>query len=511
MKALPLPEMIRIFLLPFIVMGVAFGFAACEESDSSANQNQSATSPDSSEIAQAQAEFANILSRKIEDLLLDRLDGRFEVMNVPNGYYWGIQFGPNNYYNPKSLAQMDLEVVVGSNDILTLGSSVFSTMYRDVLENIAYVFSESDLELMAQQQASADSQIQAVINTWETFVGPITSQAIEECGCFPPTKLGYIDYQVQERWDSDINQIPTSLQAFREAYQIYQVEAEAVFRLQSASAVAMKRLDNARTNTAMPTAGNGGLQTGAESFYVTFGPFPTQNQINSGLQSLSNRITINVSLDASSSQENTHCDVRIEKNAAISISKSSLFQKRVSEAPEVCTDSSTFEMSAVYEGVTVISTPLTDGILSGDGETGWYDNEILAQAIYNTDQSRTGYTLLGNQFPVDEYFGVDKKFSRVKTWVVSRQPKFTMKYCSGDAARSESIFRDEEATWIKPFEIFGIRLPLRNYTLWKIDSSGRTNCTNVDLGPSLITGTTSPSDATAYVVGGVPSYPPDDI
>ena len=104
----------------------------------------------SSDITQAQQEFITMLKKKLSDQFSNQLDGTFEMMNVPNGFYWGIQFGPNNFYNQKSLNQVDLQAIEGSNGLLTVGDSNFTTLYNSVLGSIAYQFSEEDQKQMQQ-------------------------------------------------------------------------------------------------------------------------------------------------------------------------------------------------------------------------------------------------------------------------------------------------------------------------------------------------------------------------
>lgn len=466
----------------------------------------------SSNITPAQEEFIKVLNVKLQKRFSSQLDGVFQTMNVPNGFNWGVQFGPNDYYNRKSLNEVDLQALIASNGIMTLGNSNFTTLYNSILQNVAYVFSAEDEHKMKQEEASASAQIQTVINSWETDVGQISDDQITQSKCFPATKLSYIDYWVQYRCEGDINKIPFTMQSFRMAYQTYQVAAQTVFRLQSASAQAMLKVKRARENSLTPSAANKGLQTAASSYYAAFGPFPTQNKINGGLQTPTNQASVRLSLRNFSSKET---DLSIEGNAGISIPVKDLFSIDFGGSTSYTLDryassSTTLDMSIKYEGITFVGAPLTDGNLSTDGKTGWYDNDILEQAISNTDRGKTGYALLGSQFPVDKYFGVGKIFSRVKTWVISQEPTISMKFYGADINLIGSDFKEKASATIKLFGIFGIGSVTQNYEVKKVDSTSMAGCVIVEMGPSKTVGTTPSQDAVAVVVGGVPSYPPNN-
>ena len=468
----------------------------------------------SGSIIEGQKEFAKSLNNTLEETFSSQLDGTFNTMNIPNGFYWGVQFGPNNYYNEKSLQQMNLQPITGSNDILTVGGSNFITMYNGILNNIVYVFSEADQKQMATEEINASSQIQAVINSWEIGTGaPITQEEITSSGCFPITKLGYIDYQVQKRWDGDINNIPSSLNSFKVAYQTYQVAAQVVFRLQSASASAILRLQAARENSLNPSETNGGLQTAASSFQAPFGPFPTQNKINGDLQTLSNMAKIEMSLSSFSSKSTS---LSVSGSAGISIPVFDFFTVNLGGSSSYDLDtftssSSTVEISITYEGVTFVGAPLTAANLTTNNKKGWYDNQIIDQAISNTDKTQTGYSLTGSTYEVDKYFGEGKIFSRVKTWVISQQPKISMKFCNAKTDVIISHFKENMSASVKLFGIFGIGGASQSYEVSKVDTSSSSGCVTVEMGPSKIIGTTPANDTTAYVVGGVPSYPPNEI
>ena len=463
-----------------------------------------------SSITPAQQAFIAALNKKLQDQFSSQLDGTFETMSVPNGFYWGIQFGPNNYYNQNSLNQVNLQAIEGSNGLLTISNANFTTLYNSIMGDVVFGFSQADKQALQQDEANNQSQIQAVINSWESDMGaPITTAQMQSA--VPPTKLGFIQAQVVKLWDNNVDEIPTSMQSFKTAYQTYEVSAQIAWRLLSQSAAGMQRLDAARANSKNPTAANGGLPIAAGAFYQPFGPFPTQNTINGGLQTLANKASIDIDLSNFSSTASTFS---VDAKAGFSIPILDFMTIDVGASTSYTLDKyasskTTLKMSITYEGVTIVGTPLTDANLATDNKKGWYTNDVLSQAIGNTDQSQTGYFLKGSQYPVDDYFGPGKKFSRIKTWVLSQQPTISMQFCGAETSTIVSDFKESTSVSVKLFGIFNIGSASQSYEVKKVDNKSVEGCVTVEMGPPVVVGTTPAADATAYVIGGVPSYPPD--
>lgn len=467
----------------------------------------------SSDITEAQQDFIQAIQDEANQQLSSLLDGTFEVINYPNGFFWGIQFGPNNYYNANALQQVDLQASTGSNGVKTLAGTQFSALYSQILNDVAYQFSKADTAAMQTELSNADSQVQAVINSWENDAGPITTQDIKAAGCFPATKLGFIDYTVLQKFGGDVKKIPSSMNSFRMAYQTYQVAAQLVFQLQQASASAIQRVQQARDNVMTPTNANGGLQVDAGKYALAYGPFPTQNAINGGLQQSSNALTIQVDLSNFSSKT---VDFSVSGSAGISIPILDVLSIDVSASSsytmhDLAQSSTALSMKLTYPGLTIVGAPTTQGNLSTNGETGWFDNQILTEAVANVGQDRTGYALLGNQFPVDDYFGPDKKFGRVKTFVISQQPTIEMTFSGAEATAFTSDFKENASASVSLFGLFKIGEVDQSYEVQKVDTKSVSGQVTVTFGPPVPIGTTPSADASAYLVGGVLSYPPEAI
>ena len=464
--------------------------------------------PDSS-ITPAQQAFITALEGKVASMLSSQLDGEFKSMSVPNGLYRGIQFGPNNYYNEKFLDQINLQAITNNNGMMSLGNTEFTSLYNGILQSITFEFSDADKDALQKDRDAYAAQIQAVIKTWESDYAPITNADLKDA--VPPTKLGYIQEQVVKHWGS-VENIPSSMQEFKDAYSSFQISAQSANRLTMQSATAMNRLKAAIANIKAPSAGNGGLEVAAGKYALPFGPFPTQNYVNNHYQSDSSSVTINMKLDNFSSKS-SHLSIDASVGFSIPILDflSIGFKGSTHYSLDKYASSETvITMSTKYNGITVIGAPLTDSALSTNNKSGWYANDILSQAIANKDGQKTGYSLRGDMYPVDEYFGEGKKFSRIKTWVVSREPTITMQFCGADTDSVVSDFKEQSTVSIKLFDLFTIGSVSQSYEVQTVDTHSVAGCVTVVLAPPKSqSGTTLSGDSTAYVIGGVPSYPPD--
>lgn len=458
----------------------------------------------------AQQAFVTALESKVNSTFSSQLDGEFSVVGYPAGFHWGIQFGPNNYYNPSALNDLDLQLEVASNGELTLTGSNFSTLYLQVLNNVTYVISDADNAVIQQQSNAAASQISSVINEWENNFGTITPTQMN--GAVPPTKLGYIEGQVQTLWGGDISKIPSSLASFENAYQSYQLAAAQMNTIMQASAAANTRLAAARANTQNPTSANGGLQTGASTYYVGYTGLPAQTVINSGLQTSSNQVSVGISLGNFSGSSS---NLSVNGSAQGTFDVADIFTVSVGgsasyDLSKYASSSSTVEMTISYPGVTVIAaSPLN---LNGAGQLGWYDNQILTEAVNNMGQGTkvTGYQVQGSEFPAS-FFGPGASFSRLKTYVISQTPTTSITFTNANSSLVQSDFQEQSSVSVDLFGFIPIGGASQSYSVQSVDASSSSGTVTVTLAPPVQQGTVPSNEATAFVLGGVASYPPNNL
>jgi hypothetical protein len=459
---------------------------------------------------QAQQAFVNALEQDVNTTFSSRLDGTFSMVNYPAGFHWGVQFGPNNFFNQAALNDLDLQLEVASNGILTLNGSNFSTLYEQVLNNVSYVISAADTAIIQQQSQAAAAQISSVITEWETNFGTITQAQMQ--AAVPPSKMGYIEGQVQTLWGGDISKIPSTLASFELAYQTYQIAAAQMTTIMQASAAALLRLSAARANTKNPTATNGGLQTGATSYYVAYNGVPAQTVINSGLQTASNKVQVQLSLSNFSS---TSSNLSVNGQAQGSFDLGDIFTVSIGgsasfDLSKYSSSSTSVEMSVTYPGVTIISAAPAN--LDTAGKLGWYENAILTEAVRNMGQgtSVTGYQIQGSEFPAS-FFGPGGGFSRLKTFVISQMPTTSITFHNAKSSLVQSDFREQASVEVDLFGFIPVGSASESYQVQSVNSSSSDGSVTVTLGPPVQQGTVPSQDATAFVLGGVASYPPNKI
>lgn len=459
---------------------------------------------------QAQQAFVNALEQDVNTTFSSRLDGTFSMVNYPAGFHWGVQFGPDNFFNRAALNDLDLQLEVASNGVLTLAGSNFSTLYGQVLNNVSYVISDADNAIIQREANAASAQISSVITEWETNFAPITAAQMQTA--IPPTKLGYIELQVQTLWGGDISKIPTSLASFELAYQNYQDAAAQMNTIMQASAAALNRLGATKANAKNPTAANGGLQTGATSFYVAYDGMPAQTLINSGLQDSANQVQVQLSLSNFSSSSS---NLSVNGQAAGVVDLGDIFTVSIGgsasfDLSKYSSSSTTVDMSVTYPGVTIIAAAPAN--LDAAAVTGWYENEILTEAVKNMGQgtSVTGYQIQGSEFPAS-FFGPGGGFSRLKTFVISQMPTTSITFYNANSSLVQSDFQEQASVEVDLFGFIPVGSASESYQVQSVNSSSSEGSVTVTLGPAVQQGTVPSQEATAFVLGGVASYPPHNI
>jgi len=467
----------------------------------------------SDDLTQAQKAFVESMEKKVESIFGNLLDGKFSMMSFPSGFNWGVQFGPNDYYNEKALKEIDCVATYGTNGILTLGLDNFHQMYDDILNSVAFDISADDKAKTEKEQQNAESQISSVITEWETSMGEeITDTMIANAKAIPPNKLGYIENQVDALWNGDIRNAPISMASFVNAYESYASAATISSTIYKRVNLAEKQRSMAIMNAETPSAENGGFKTGSKSFFVAFDGIPKQNDINSGLQGPSS-VSISLSINNFSSTES---DLHIDGSTSFRVPLAGLISLSIGLSAEYdlhkyCSSSSSLDMTMTYPGLTIIgSRPMNLSANVFAKPTGWYFNQILEECVANAGRDVTGFQLKSSEFTVDKYFGYGKKFARIKTLVISQLPTIVLTFKSADTNMITQDFKEKLSVKVKLFGLFSIGEANESYEVHKVDYSSQTGVVTITLAPPVPQGTTPAQDATAYVFGGVPSYPPNN-
>jgi hypothetical protein len=457
-----------------------------------------------SEITKAQQAFIKAIEDKANSQLGNRLDGKFQMVNYPQGFNYGITYGNNAYYNEATLKDIDTLLGTSSSGGLELISGDFSGCYLRLLQAVTFSFSSADNQVMNKQDTAAQAQIASILREFDNAGGSYTNP-LPFGGKFQD-----VINQLNTQFKS-LDNIPDTMNSLRNAIATYKTQAAESYALHSKWYEAQKRLDTVKANTQAPNGTNGGMQVDNTSYYVGYTPdkLPTVNQLLGWLQS-SNELTVSISTSYSDS---TTTQLHIDGGASLSIS-SGLFSfdfggSASYDESRYTSSSSTMTITISYPGLTVFSALPSD--VSKDNQQGWYANDILQEIVENTGVDATGYKLQGSEYDIDEIFGTGKKFSRLKTWVISQQPEISITFKGADTSKLQQDFKQDASLKVKLFDLFTIGPVSETYKVKKIQTDSQTGEVSLTLGPPAVSGTIPLQQQVAYVLGGVASYPPNNI
>jgi hypothetical protein len=428
-------------------------------------------------------------------------------VSYPSGFNYGITYGLSGYYNKATLQDIDTLLGTASNGQLDLTSADFASLYASVLQAVTFSFSQQDIQTMNKQDAAASAQVASVLTEFTNAAGTFSNP-------LPPIggKLQDVFNQLTKAYGS-LSNLPVTLNALRNAIASYQALAGNSYALHNRYYAATARIAAAVAAATTPTAANGGMQVDATTYYVGYTPnkLPSANELIGGLNTTSNAVGISISLNSFSSSST---NLSISGSAGFSFPLAEVIGISVNSSASYDLSRYTSSSSAVtiditYPGVTMF--PSTPSVLSADNSTGWYANDILHEVVAKTGQDATGYQLQGSEFSVSELFGQGKAFSRLKTFVISQQPTIKMTMTGVDTSKVTSDFKQSTTASVDLLGLFTIGSASSNYSVQNVDANSEAGTVTITFGPPQVSGTLPLEQQVAYVLGGVASYPPDDI
>lgn len=459
-----------------------------------------------SSVSAEQHAFVDNIQKQVSNILSTQLDGEFNVVNYPSGFNYGITYGNNAYYNKATLQDIDTLLGVASNGFMDLTGAGFSNLYAQVLQAVTFSFSQQDTATMNKQDTAASSQIASILteftNAGGTFTNPLPFGG----------KLQDVFNQLTKEYTS-LDNLPDSLNALRNAIASYKAIAGDSYALHNRYYQATARIAAAVENVTAPSSKNGGMQVDSDSYYVGYTPnkLPTANQLIGGLNTTSNAVKVDIEIsDFSSTSSNLSIsggagfDIPIADILNLSIGGSASY-----DLSRYTSSSSSISMEMTYPGVTLFAS--MPSALETNNSEGWYANDILTEVVNKTGQDSTGYQLQGTEYNVDELFGKGKAFSRLKTFVISQQPTITMVFTASEASLITSDLKVGASIKLDLFGLFTLGSASGSYSVQKVDADSKAGSVTVTFGPPEVSGTIPIEQQVAYVLGGVASYPPENV
>jgi hypothetical protein len=196
-------------------------------------------------------------------------------------------------------------------DLPHLADGKFSELYLKMLQALIFDFSTADKAIMDKEETAAEARIANVIAAYKnagwTIPDPLPPEA--------SNALMYITDFIFKTY-GDLDKIPDTLNELRDALASYQEMAENSFVLHRNAGIARQRLTDAKKNIGTPELANGGLQTGAATYYPGYDKLPNASKLISSLNT-PNAIVISIYADQFSE---TQSHLVINKDFSVSVS-----------------------------------------------------------------------------------------------------------------------------------------------------------------------------------------------
>jgi len=450
--------------------------------------------------------FVDEIQKQTAQLLATKLDGEFSVVSYPSGFNYGITWGANAYWNAATLRDIDTLLGEDSHGQIDLTGGGFSTLYTQVLQAVTFSFSQADQQRMAAQDAAASAQIASVLTEF-TSAGGVFSNPLPFGG-----RLQDVVNQLTAQFGS-LDKIPDTLSALRNAIGSYKTAAGDSYALHNRWYAATARVAAAIANATSPTAKNGGQQTDAASWVAGYTPdkLPSANWLIGGLSTDSNAVKVTINLfdfSAEGSQMSISggvgFDIPIADILGISVNASASY-----DLSRYTSSSTNVTMDMTYPGVTLFAS--APSRLTADNTSGWYALDILSEVAAKSGQDATGYQLQGSEFDVADLFGPGKAFSRLKTFVISQQPTIVLTFTGTEVSKVSSDFKVGASIKLDLFGLFTLGQASGSYAVQDVQENTKEGSVTVTFGPPKVSGTIPLQQQVAYVMGGVASYPPDNV
>ncbi len=467
---------------------------------------QAAVSVAASASSPAQDAFYTLLASNVQTSLGASLGGTFSPVNYPTGFPVCTkgQVG-HQYYSQNSLIALDALLAPANDVLLQFENQNFSTYYYQILNQVFWQLSTADqATINSPAVGQAQALVWAAVAQDQVPVSSSLSWGALVTWVFTNYGQGLTPQNNVTLSQAAVNMnlaYPNTSQALTN-YINTQGPASAIQVAQSAG---LQELAAAKFNTLTPNAANGGMQTGANSYYVGYN-VPVWANLTAGLSNTNNRITVGCTANSFSS---TGTNLTVA-NASYSVQPGwfSFTAEGSASATNVETytsATSTMTLSIIYPGVTTFGTAVTP--ISTNLAIGWFDNTVLTQIIQTWNAPTvTGFAInagTANQPPTT--FGQGKPFVQLKTWVISNPPTISFTITDADVTAMSAAFKEGSAYTTIGIFSGSAGVQSSGYTVSNFQAVESTvtvtlTATNVPLLPA--------TEQMAFVLGGVASYPP---
>ncbi len=403
------------------------------------------------------------------------------------------------YYNKGSLDALDTLVAV--QEEIPFLESGFSHLYHQVIQDLQYVFSQHDQDILNQEQQEL-----------ATFTGSIL-QEYQNCGLDdnpnPYATVLYVMQRIKEVTGKDYAHLDTAayptLAKLCTLISSYAQKATNTLHMQNEWIEATDRLNAISQNITNPTDQNGGLRIDANTCVIGWDHLMDSKDLLSSLEK-DNSVTVSLSVNKISAESS---DLHFDTSAVFKVPFNWLFRLTVNhehsyDLSTFADDTSSLSVTITYGGLTVMAADPLD--FSVNGAKGWFDRTVLQNAAQNAGKDATGYQLSSQRFEPSKLFGKEGQLRRLKTFVLSRQPEIKLSFQHFNSQALNELFTQSTDV---TFQLFGGLLKGdhdNDYTFSDYHYDAASQTVEVSIVPPPITGGGASTAQTAFILGGVPEY-----
>ena len=375
----------------------------------------------------------------------------------------------NNVFNEGTYDLISGNVSPGNIDgAAQLGSSgTFPNNYNQLLDGIIYQLNKADTIKMNKVQGDAQIQQATIVSDFQTTYGEITDSQIAEAKKVVgqwgvATKYDYIiSYVMGSQWSGrnvvdkqpltysemsaarnlkDLLPLrPASSDQVINDVSIYLNMTSPVNGLQTQMQNGSWIVAQAQRNTTSPTEDNGGMQTFDPNTGKVQTKYRAAWEINKSMAEIQNDldndgriIEFKMTTHAASGSS---LDVSINGSTGFKVGSWLTFGLSTSFSYDMSTFQGTSrdaEITVQYKGYSIV--PISAKAWQQDVNTGWYNGEVIRQAVDNQGKDVSGFQFASSTPPPFDLESLEKggNFGFMNNVIISNYPTITIKYKNAD-------------------------------------------------------------------------------
>ncbi|WP_299617257.1 lamin tail domain-containing protein [uncultured Tenacibaculum sp.] len=459
---------------------------------------------------QAEAIIAELRSQASK--LLGTALGSKELSEFATGgegnfpYYWQ---NPNNLqFNLKTLKWINSLLAPDQVPYEFAPGSTFTNQFIKALAAISYSLSKADQTVLNDANSNAVDQQGALLRQWNEIYGlpsgnhpidEIMSTICNEWASEPPVTL--MDIQSATNLNQLLGNTPASGKPILPLLANYLNALGSAVSLQNAVSLNNGYLAKALDAVQNPSAKNGGLTIGSETYPAWEVATPISDIINS-LKS-SNKIELNTEVSRYDEEQFT---VSVSGGTGFRIPILSFFTLGIGGnasyfQDEIAISENSISINMTYSGPTLVQyAPLA---FEKSTNKNWFFMEPILDAIKNKDNDVSGFKFSPNP-QID--FDRNGDFGLTSGVAIANYPSIVIKVTGSNYERIEKEFRQE--TKVK-MSFLGIPLGSASQSTYKhsvkVDASSQSVTITLDPPAELVAGTNV--DSMGWILGAITEFP----